>query len=184
MKSREVVQTKATGILLAGLLVLAGCLAVAGPALAAVRPTDALYAEKAALVDTGDHSNGAIGLVVIDGGTKLRGGPVAGSGVACYTGANPPEGLPSNTVIVVRVPHDLPISADGSFSFSGPVTLKLTPEETGYEEVTFKTTYTIKGRFKPGKHGTYTASGTDSSPVCQPGTVTKFQAGFVEKVGR
>jgi hypothetical protein len=183
MKSREVVLGMANRVVLAGLFALSGLLVVAGPALAAVRPTDALYAEKAALVDKGDYSNGAIGLVTIDGGTKLQGGPVDGSGVACYTGANPPEGVPANTVIEVRVPHDLPISGNGSFSFSGPVTLNLTPEQTGYEEATFKTTYTIKGRFKPGKHGTYTASGTDSSPVCQPGTVTKFQATFVEKVG-
>ncbi|MBN9623842.1 MAG: hypothetical protein J0H06_12965, partial [Actinobacteria bacterium] len=64
-----------------------------------------------------------------------------------------------------------------SFSFSGPVTLG--PEQAQEEGLTIHTTYRISGRFKVGRHGVWTARGTDYSPVCQPTTLKKFTAAYV-----
>lgn len=82
--------------------------------------------------------------------------------------------MPTNDEVKIHLPRNLTISGDGSFSWSGPVTLG--PEETQYEELTLKTTYTIKGRFEAEKHGSYMVTGTDSSPICQPTTVKKIAA--------
>lgn len=150
---------------------LGAALVLVASALAATRPPDGLYAESSAAIDAGEYSNGAVDLQVIKGGRQIEG---AVSGVACYTGEDPPTGVPTNDEVKIHLPRNLTIAGDGSFSWSGPVTLG--PEETQYEELTLKTTYTIKGRFKAGRHGSYTVTGTDSSPICQPTTVKKITA--------
>jgi hypothetical protein len=157
-------------------VVVVAALAIVGIALAAARPEDGLYAEAASRT-IGPHgeSNGGVDLVVTHGGTKLEGG-LPGTGMSCSTGAEPPAGIPSYDELTIKLPRDLPISADGSFSFSGPVTLG--PEQTQEEELTIHTTYRISGRFKAGRHGTWTATGTDYSPVCQPTTLKKFTASY------
>ena len=152
-------------------LALGTALVLVASALAATRPPDGLYAESSAAVDTGEYSNGAVDLQVVKGGRQIEGRI---SGVACYTGEGPPAGVPTNDEVKIHLPRNLTISGDGSFSYSGPVTLG--PEETQYEELTLKTTYTIKGRFKAGGHGSFIATGTDSSPICQPTTVKRFTA--------
>ena len=126
------------------------------------------YAQKASEVDkkegSFEYSNGAVNLKVARGGRA-----VTFAGVACNTGPAPADGLPALDEVTIRVTKKLPISSSGSFSFSGPVTLG--PEET-QTETSFSTTYTIKGRFQNGR---IAVTGTDSSPICRPGTVTHFK---------
>jgi hypothetical protein len=134
------------------------------------RPQDGLYAGK----DKNPklfYSNGGVDLQVASGGRKI----VFPSGVACYTGATPPAGVPANDEVSIHIPKPLTIGGGKSFSFSGPVTL--TPEEAQAES-SIKTTYTIKGRFVKGAHGAYKAVGTDSSPICQPSTEKHFTLTF------
>lgn len=134
------------------------------------RPQDGLYAEQ----DNPNlsYSNGAVDLQVGGGGSKL----VFPSGVACYTGKTPPTGVPADDEVSIHLPKPLPIKGDGSFSFSGPVTISA---EDAQAESPISTTYTIKGRFTKAKHGSYKAVGTDSSPVCQPSTEKHFTLEFV-----
>ena len=134
------------------------------------RPTDGLYAPKAS--GNLPYSNGAVNLNVGSGGRKIK----FPSGVACYTGATPPAGVPANDEVSIHIPGTLMIAAGGKFSFSGPVTL--TPEEAQSEEP-ISTTYKIAGRFVKGKHGVYKAVGTDSSPICQPSTPKRFTIAYV-----
>ena len=91
------------------------------------------------------------------------------AGLACNIGPEPIETLSSYDEVTIRLTKHLPISSSGSFSYSGPVTL--TPEDTQSEQ-SYTTTFTIKGRFQKGK---IAATGTDSSPLCRPGTVTHFR---------
>ena len=93
-------------------------------------------------------------------------------GVACNTGVTPTGGLPAHDELTILMPHHLAISSSGAFSFSGPVTL--TPEDT-QSEITVTSTYTIKGRFQNGR---IAVTGTDSSPLCEPTTVTHFRLHF------
>lgn len=129
------------------------------------------YGENASEVtfksSTEEYSNGAVNINVAKNGRTIT-----RIGVACYTGATPTAGLPAYDEVTIIVPRHLAISSSGAFSFSGPVTL--TPEET-QSELTVTTTYTIKGRFQNGK---IAATGTDSSPICQPTTVTHFRLHF------
>lgn len=97
---------------------------------------------------------------------------ITSAGVSCYTGSTPTDGLPANDEVTIRAPHALTLSASGSFSFSGPVTL--TPEDSQTES-SFTTTFTIKGHFQSGK---IAVVGTDSSPVCQPMTLTRMRLLF------
>lgn len=72
-----------------------------------------------------------VGLFVADNGRLLVGG-LKGSGAACTVApsleAQDSEEFTPDTVISIHLPHNLPISPNGSFSFAGNVTL--TPEET------------------------------------------------------
>src|ERR1700744_2895618 len=129
------------------------------------RPPDGLFAEQAN--PNLPYSNGAVDLQVGGGGRKL----VFPSGVACYTGKTPPAGVPAEDEVSIHLPKPLSIKGDGSFSFSGPVTISA---EDAQAESPIKTTYRIQGRFVRGKHGVYKALGTDSSPVCQPSTEKHF----------
>jgi hypothetical protein len=126
------------------------------------------YAQKASEVDkkegSFEYSNGAVDLKVAKGGRA-----VTFAGVACNTGPAPTGGLPALDEVTIKVPKKLPISRSGTFSYSGPVTLS--PEDSQTEE-SFTTTYTIKGRFQ---RGHIAVTGTDSSPICRPGTVTSFK---------
>lgn len=133
------------------------------------RPKDGLYAEKGN--PKLPYSNGGVDLQVGSGGRKI----VPRSGVACYTGSDPAAGLPAYDEVQITIPRALPVKADKSFSFSGPVTL--TPEEAGTEEPV-TTTYTIKGRFVGLPHGGFKIVGTDSSPICQPSTEKHFTLTF------
>ena len=164
---------KSTTILAVALALGLTLLLVATTTAAGRRVPDGSYAESAAAVDTAGYSNGGVDLYVIKDGQQLEG---SFTGVGCYTGTHPPAGVPADDEVKIHLPRNLTIAADGSFSYSGPVTLG--PEETQEEGLTLKTTYMIKGRFKAGKHGSYTAIGTESSPICQPSTLKKFTAEF------
>jgi hypothetical protein len=156
------------------LTVLAVLLVPASGLAAASRIPDGPYAESATVtVSPEGYSNGGVDLTVIDGGRKLEG---AESGVSCYTGSNPPAGVPTYDEVSIHLPRNLTIGAGGLFSFSGPVTLS--PEEA-QSESPIQTTYTLKGRFAKGKHGSYKALGTDSSPICQPSTLKHFSAALI-----
>jgi hypothetical protein len=126
------------------------------------------YAQKASEVDKKEgqfeYSNGAVDLEVGRGGRTIT-----RVGVACNIGPEPKEGLEGYDEVTILVPKHIPISASGAFSFSGPITL--TPEDTQSEE-SLTTTYTIKGRFQNGR---IAVTGTDSSPLCRPTTVTHFR---------
>jgi hypothetical protein len=125
------------------------------------------YAQKASEVDKKEgqfeYSNGAVDLRVARGGKVIT-----LAGVACNIGPEPREGLEGYDEVTIHVPKHMTISSSGAFSFSGPVTL--TPEDTQSEE-SLTTTYTIKGRFQDGR---IAVTGTDS-PLCRPGTVTRFR---------
>jgi hypothetical protein len=123
-----------------------------------------LYAPSASETTLDHYSNGGVNLIVAKGSKKIT-----LAGVACYTGSAPTGGLPANDEVKIDVPHALPISSSGSFSFSGPVTL--TPEDSQTES-SFTTTFTIKGHFQSGK---IAVVGTDSSPICQPQTITRMR---------
>jgi hypothetical protein len=129
------------------------------------RPQDGLYAGKAN--PNLFYSNGAVDLQVGGGGRKL----VFPSGVACYTGKTPPAGVPAEDEVSIHLPKPVPIKGDGSFTFSGPVTISA---EDAQAESPISTTYKIQGRFVKGRHGVYKAVGTDSSPICQPSTEKHF----------
>jgi hypothetical protein len=122
------------------------------------------YAQSASETTKDGYSNGGVDLIV-----SKNGRTITMAGVSCYTGSAPSGGLPAYDEVTIRVPHPLAISHAGSFSFSGPVTL--TPEDTQSEQAV-TTTYTIKGHFQNGK---IAVLGTDSSPVCQPATLTHFR---------
>jgi hypothetical protein len=126
-----------------------------------------LYAPSASETTLDDYSNGGVNIEVAKGGKKIT-----EAGVSCYTGSAPTGDLPANDEVTIRVPHPLTISSAGSFSFSGPVTL--TPEDT-QSESSFTTTFTIKGHFQNGK---IAVVGTDSSPICQPATLTRMRLHF------
>jgi hypothetical protein len=149
-------------------LVIVICGASATSALAShLRIRAGLYAPSASETTLDGYSNGGVDIVVAKGSKKIT-----MAGVACYTGSAPTGGLPANDEVKVSVPHALPISASGSFSFSGAVTL--TPEDSQTES-SFTTTFTIKGHFQSGK---IAVVGTDSSPICQPMTLTRMRLRF------
>lgn len=159
----------------AAALVMIALLPVAAAVAGTTGIPDGVYGAKATTTTSPEgYSNGGVDLTVIDGGKKLKG---TESGVACYTGANPPAGVPAYDEVTIHLPKNLTLSASKTFSFSGPVTL--TPEEAQAES-SIRTTYTLSGRFVKGKHGTYKAVGTDSSPICQPSTLTHFTVSFAE----
>jgi hypothetical protein len=144
---------------------LAICATSTGAALASglhIRPGG--YAPYASETVRDDYSNGAVDLIVAKGSRKIT-----MAGLSCYTGSAPTGGLPAYDELTIRVPHALPISSSGSFSFSGPVTL--TPEDSQTES-SFATTFTIKGHFQSGKTAVV---GSDSSPICQPTTLTRIR---------
>jgi hypothetical protein len=154
-----------TRVLLSSIVVAASCM-VSSQALAAgkLQIRAGLYAPSASETTKEDYSNGGVNLEVAKGGKKIT-----EAGVSCYTGSAPTGGLPANDEVTIRVPHALTISSSGSFSFSGPVTL--TPEDSQTES-SFTTTFTIKGRFQSGK---IAVVGSDSSPICQPQTLTRMR---------
>ena len=123
-----------------------------------------LYAPSASETTLDHYSNGGVNIIVAKGSKKIT-----LAGVSCYTGSAPTGGLPANDEVTIRAPHALSISSSGSFSFSGPVTL--TPEDSQTES-SFTTTFTIKGHFQGGK---IAVVGTDSSPICQPQTLTRMR---------
>ncbi len=129
------------------------------------------YAQTASEVDvkngTEEYSNGAVNIEVAKSGRTIK-----RIGVACNTGVAPMDGLPAHDEVTILVTHPLAIGSTGAFSFSGPVTL--TPEDT-QSELTITTTYTVKGRFQNGR---IAVTGTDSSPICEPTTVTRFRLRF------
>jgi hypothetical protein len=126
------------------------------------------YAQNASEVDkkegSFEYSNGAVDIEVARGGRSVK-----FAGMSCNVGPTPTEGLSGYDEVTILVPKHLPISSAGAFSFSGPVTLS-TEEDQAEQPVT--TTFTIKGRFQKGK---ISVTGTDSSPLCRAGTVTRFR---------
>jgi hypothetical protein len=54
-----------------------------------------------------------------------------------------------------------------------------TASTSGSSGCRLQTAYSIKGRFVKGKHGSYKAVGTDSSPICQPTTPKRFTIAYV-----
>jgi hypothetical protein len=157
----------------AAVLVTAALLPVAAVAAktGAGKPPDGLYATSAKTTIVGaGYSNGGVDLTVTSGGRKIK---ASDSGVACYTGAAPPPGVPTYDEVTIHLPQSLTIGGGKKFSFSGPVTLT---SEDAQAESSIQTTYEIRGSFVRGKHGTYKAVGTDSSPICQPSTLKHFTA--------
>lgn len=153
------------------LFLLATALSLPAAAQARLHIRPGGYGENASEVtfksSTEQYSNGAVNVLVAKNGKTIT-----RVGLACYTGTAPTAGLPANDEVTILLTRHLPISSSGAFSFSGPVTL--TPEDT-QSELTVTTTYTIKGHFQNGK---IAATGTDSSPICQPTTVTHFRLHF------
>jgi hypothetical protein len=131
---------------------------------AALHVRSGLYGQNASETTRDGYSNGGVNIVVAKNGKTIT-----LAGVACYTGTTPSGGLPANDELTIRVPHHLTISRSGSFAFSGAVTLS--PEESQTEE-SFQTTFTIKGHFQSGR---IAVVGSDSSPDCQPATLTHFR---------
>jgi hypothetical protein len=151
-------------VLLTTLILATSCMGAAAMAAGALHIRRGLYAPSASETTREDYSNGGVNLIVANGGRKIT-----EAGVSCYTGSAPTDGLPADDEVTIRVPHPIAITATGTFSFSGPVTL--TPEET-QSESTVTTTFTIKGRFQTGK---IAVVGSDSSPICQPQTLTRMR---------
>ena len=147
---------------------------IAPAGVAAVHVADGLYAPKGS--NATPYSNGAVDIVVTSGGRTLS----AQSGVACYTGATPPAGVPSNDEVSIHVPKALTVSATGAFSFSGPV--MLTPEEAQSVHA-ITTTFTLRGSFVAGRNGKPSAAGSVSSPICQASTPKHFVSPFVGATG-
>jgi hypothetical protein len=151
-----------------GLTVAAIAPAVAAAASNGVR--DGIYAPKAS--NKTPYSNGAVDLTVYGRGRKIS---ATTSGLSCYTGSNPPAGVPANDEVSVRFPHTLAISASKRFSFSGAVTISAADAQSTQP---IRTTFTLKGSFVIGKHGRFTASGTAFSPVCQASTPVHFTSPY------
>lgn len=145
-------------------ILLATCLGASQAAAGSLHIRPGLYAPSASETMREHYSNGAVNLVVAKGGKKIT-----RAGVACYTGGAPAAGLRPYFEVSITAPHAIAISAAGTFSFSGPVTL--TPEEAGSESP-ITTTFRIKGRFQSGK---IAVLGSDSSPICQPQTLTRMR---------
>jgi hypothetical protein len=134
------------------------------------RVHDGLYAPKASHATP--YSNGAVDLTVYGGGRKIS--PTT-SGLACYTGSTPTAGVPANDELSVRFPHTLAISTSKRFSFSGAITISAADAQSTQP---IHTTFTLKGSFVNGKHGTSTATGTAFSPACQATTPTHFTSPY------
>jgi hypothetical protein len=163
-----------SGRRLARLVIALGLtVAAVAPALAAAASKgvhNGIYASKAS--HRTPYSNGAVDLTVYGGGRKIS--PTT-SGMSCYTGSNPPAGVPTDDEVTVRLPHTLTISASKRFSFSGPITISAADAQSTQP---ISTTFSLKGRFVKGKHGTFTATGTAFSPVCQASTPTHFTSPY------
>ncbi|HEV3268165.1 MAG TPA: hypothetical protein VGZ68_07165 [Acidimicrobiales bacterium] len=121
----------------------------------------------------------SVGLTVAGHGTRIIGGgewsanTAVRSGLFCDVGATPPAGIVPGTSVALPIPRNLPIAANGSFSYSG--TLNLTPGDT-QSSVSITAQLSISGRFTGGKvvaRKTVAVSGTASTPLC-PGTLTHF----------
>jgi hypothetical protein len=126
------------------------------------QPTDRIQVKEQGSVDGGDRRGARAGAERSYQKSPFKPG--------LYVG-NPSQGYPVKLRLTT---NGEPCSGA---PYSGPVTLG--PEETQEKGLTLKTTYMIKGRFKAGKkHGSYTATGTDSSPICQASTLKKFTAKF------
>jgi hypothetical protein len=120
-----------------------------------------------------------VGLTVGGHGTRVIGGgtwsanTAVRSGLFCTVGSTPPTGIFAGTVVALPIPQNLPISANGSFSYSG--TLNLTPGDT-QSGVSVTAQFSISGRFAASKvvpRKTVAVSGSVSTPLC-PGTLTHF----------
>lgn len=163
-----------SGLRLAKLAIVSSLIVVTfAPALAAAASggvRNGLYAPKAS--DKTPYSNGAVDLTVYGGGHKIR--PTT-SGLACYTGSKPPAGVPTDDELSIRFPHTLQVSASKRFSFSGPITISAADAQSTQP---IHTTFTLKGRFVRGRHGTFTATGTAFSPACQASTPTHFTSPY------
>jgi hypothetical protein len=119
-----------------------------------------------------------VGLFVADNGRVLVGG-LKGSGAACTVAplleAQDSAEFTPDTVISIHIPRNLPISANGSFSFSGDVTL--TPEET-QTSMTFTEPLTLTGTFTRSKvvaNKTIAVRGRFLAPdICESATPTTY----------
>jgi hypothetical protein len=142
---------------LAGLAEAAGTLTV----------HNGLYGAKETLVDA--HRSAAVNVIAFDHGKKLK-----GVGVACSSGPEPGQGIPRETTLTLHVPGTLTITHNGTFSYSGEITL--TPEDT-QSEAGAKSTMTIKGTFARGTvklRKTTALTGTVSASVCASTTPARF----------
>jgi hypothetical protein len=119
-----------------------------------------------------------VGLIVAGNGRLLVGG-LQGSGAACTVApsleAQDPNEFTPDTVISIHIPRNVPIAANGSFSFSGNVTL--TPEET-QTTMSFTEPLTLSGTFTHAKvvaHKTIAVRGHFSAPdICEAATPTTY----------
>jgi hypothetical protein len=174
MTRRINVGAKPTGLRLPRLAIaLSLTVAAVAPALAAAASNgvhNGIYAPKAS--NKTPYSNGAVDLTVYGGGRKIS--PTT-SGLSCYTGSNPPAGVPTDDEVSVRFPHTLTISASKRFSFSGLITISAADAQSRQP---ISTTFALKGRFVKTKHGTFAATGTAFSPVCQASTPTHFTSPY------
>jgi len=144
-------------------------LGLAGLAQAAGKLTihNGLYGANETLVTA--HKSAAVNVIAFDHGRKLK-----NVGLACSSGPEPGQGIRRETTLTLHVPGTLNITRNGTFSYSGELTL--TAEDT-QSEVSAKTSFTIKGTFARGTvklDKTTALTGTVSASVCASTTSPRF----------
>jgi hypothetical protein len=115
---------------------------------------------------------------VVGNGTRILGG-LKGSGEVCTASpafiALDPNELTVISTIQIKLATSIPISPNGSFSFSGNVTLS--PEQT-QTTMTFSQPITLKGRFYRGtviaKRTTAVTGALSAPSICETATPVHF----------
>lgn len=160
------------------LIVVVGLLAsavLAATALASsVARRTGVYAPKETWVV--HHSSASVDLTVIDHGKMIR---ALGSGLSCpNNGKAPLVGSYGNIPFTTQLPHNIPITASGHFSFSGTVKVSSYEDQTPYPITTqfaISGTFT-RGTLKPLK--TIAVRGRVSSDYCTAATPKTFKLVF------
>ena len=142
---------------------------LAGLAQAAGKLTihNGLYGAKETLVNA--HKSAAVNVIAFDHGKKVK-----AVGIACSSGPEPGQGIRRETTLTPHVPGTLAIKPNGTFSYSGEITL---PPEDTQSEVSAKSTFTIKGTFVRGTvklDKTTALTGTVSASICASTTPARF----------
>ena len=115
-----------------------------------------------------DHGP-VIGLFAVDHGRAL--GP--GTTLACTTSASPPDGLPAQAGVMLRIAQRVKITRQNTFSYSGPAAVYVLGPIGGTD---VSAQLSLKGRFAR-EHGSPFAAGikgTFSSSLCS--SITRFSS--------